>query len=285
MHNLSETYNFDTDVTVPDDGVDYRVATSLSQFALQQLTNRTRWLQGVLGGYVTGVAVSFRGNVFANMALQVLGLAQLRGNLTVAGSSALHDTTVTGTLTASSEVTHNGLTHLNAATDAQAISCTDLFASGECSIGTTNIDILAVNSTATFYAPLSTQQLVSFQGPISIGGGGALGTVLQCTTKGRVVRPAVIGSQSGSTTVIAPVTATVFYFPITTADQNFNLPALAAEGDEIEVSTKGASFYVNVRDPAGVTIRSLKFASGEVRYVKVKVIAGVWTELFYAYVP
>ncbi|MES1176494.1 MAG: hypothetical protein ABUL62_19375 [Myxococcales bacterium] len=235
--------------------------------------------------------MSFRANAFFNMAIQVLGLAQLKGNLTVAGTSALHSTTVSGTLAVSapaafsSDVTVGGATTLNGATSAQALQATSFACHGSSQLGDTNIDACTVNATTVFTAPLSTQQLVSLQGPVSFGGGGAIGTTLLCTGSGRVVRPAVIGSQSGSTTVITPATATVYYFPTTSADQNFNLPALATEGDEIEVSTNGAGFYVNVRNPAGTTIRSLKFASGEVRQVRVKYIAGTWRELAYSYVP
>jgi hypothetical protein len=290
MINLVENQTYDPTISVPQDGIDFRTAATLYP-ALQSLANRTKHLHDLLlgalsapetvvlqldlivQGPIAAAGASFSRNVEVDATL-------IADTLLVTGSS-----TFSATTTLNGDVTVAGATNLNGATAAQALQSTSFACHGSSQLGDTNLHACTVNATTTFTAPIFTNSSLRTVGPLTVFGGATLASVASCTGTGRVVRPAVIGSQSGSTTVITPATATTYHFPVTTADQNFNLPASPTEGDEVEVSSSGAGFYVNVRTPAGATIRSLKFASGEVRYVKVKVISGVWTELFYSAVP
>src|SRR5450755_1989673 len=158
MHNLSEVNHFDSVVTVPDDGVDFRTALSLSLNALQQLTNRTRALYQFLGN-LTG-SIFFAGDVvssgsFIGLSGQVnTNSAQINNTLEVGGAS-----TLTGLVTTNA-VDINGLLTATSI-GCTSIACTSVHASTDCTVlGNTALQAascttLAVASTASFSAGIN----------------------------------------------------------------------------------------------------------------------------------
>lgn len=261
MRTLSETGVWVEDIVVPEDGVDFRLATSLSDNSLQSLANRTRALYEFLAELAGTVALP------AN--LSVAGSINSHGTLTAsaafhcAGAASFDNTcTHAGNIAANGGITGTTIHMTDRIATTERLQAAGIDISGDAELHTCGIDYLAVAVNAQFNASST------FTGPVE------LQSVATCTGAGRVVRAGRYNYLATGAGSLDPAVCNTWYFDTLTGDVNMTLTG--GEGDEHEVTNKSGSHFVNLLLPGGGALTGLIYGTGGLYYARVKKIAGTW---------